>query len=517
MSKKKEWLSCRDVLWYLVFCGFAINYMLRFNMNLTIIAMVIPRPKAVAYSECTVESASYNKTHDSNSTLDLSTTVAPILNNVTYEDRFSWNENQQGMVLGAYFWLHWLSQLPGGLLARRYGTKLVYGLGNFLTAILGFLIPFATYYHLNALIFLRVLQGLISGVIWPSMHNMTAKWIPPNERSRFVISYLGSSIGAAITFPFCAAISSTFGWAVAFHMTSLLGVIWFCFWIYFVHDSPQQHPRISNEEKKYILENIAESVDEEVTEIPWRHILLSGPVWFTTAAHWSAAWGFFTLMAEGPIYFNFIHGWNINTTGFLSGFPHVLRVLFSYYFSVMCDWLIRTKKMSVTNVRKSATFVATGLQGIILFFLGFSGCEPILAVVLLMSGLIVSAAITSSTFAIFLDLSPNYASVLLGFSGMIATWCGFLSPAVAGGLTNNNQTVGQWRIVFIIAAVNSLAGCVIYLLLGTSKEQWWNKYGKMNKENGQEMQKLTATSATKSGEGDEKIDVTYTKEMNDEK
>lgn len=79
-----------------------------------------------------------------------------------YQDRFAWNEYQQGLALGAYYWLHWLSQLPGGLLARRYGTKLVFGLGNFLTAILGFLIPVLTRYHLYALIFLRVLQGLVA-------------------------------------------------------------------------------------------------------------------------------------------------------------------------------------------------------------------------------------------------------------------------------------------------------------------------------------------------------------------
>jgi len=27
--------------------------------------------------------------------------------------------------------------------------------------------------------------------VWPSMHDMTAKWIPQNERSKFVSAYLG--------------------------------------------------------------------------------------------------------------------------------------------------------------------------------------------------------------------------------------------------------------------------------------------------------------------------------------
>jgi hypothetical protein len=49
--------------------------------------------------------------------------------------------------------------------------------------------------------------------------------------------------------------------------------------------------------------------------------------------------------------------------------------------------------------------------------------------------------------------------------------------------------VGQWRLVFFIAAANSIAGCIIYLMFGTSKEQPWNQYAKLNS-NKQKMQKL---------------------------
>lgn len=81
---------------------------------------------------------------------------------------------------------------------------------------------------------------------------------------------------------------------------------------------PQQHPRISDDEKNYILDNINESVHEKKEiKIPWRSIMLSGPLWITIAAHWSSAWGFFTLMTQAPTYFNFVHGWNINAVSLL--------------------------------------------------------------------------------------------------------------------------------------------------------------------------------------------------------
>ncbi|KAG7207342.1 hypothetical protein KM043_009006 [Ampulex compressa] len=508
MVKARDLMKCRDVLWYLVFCGFAINYMLRINLNLTIVAMVFPRPRAAATAQCNIEAneRTWNRTFAANNTLFSISTTTPLPTNVTYEDRFDWNAYEQGLALGAYYWLHWMTQLPGGLLARRYGTKLVYGLGNFLTALLGFLIPLATHYHLYALVFLRALQGLIAGVIWPSMHDMTAKWIPPNERSRFVSAYLGSSVGAAITYPLCAAVSSSLGWGAAFHVTSLLGVIWYCFWIFLVYDSPQQHPRISDEEKDYILDNLSGSVHDQDTKIPWKEILSSGPIWITTAAQWAGAWGFLTLMTQAPTYFNFVHGWNINQTGLLSGAPHVLRMIFSYLFSTMSDWLLRTKRMSLTNVRKLATFVCTGVQGILILILGYSGCHPILAVVFMMAGTAVNGAVSASTLANFVDLSPNYASILLGFCNMLVICVGFISPVVVGILTNNNQTVEQWRLVFIIAAANSVVGTIIYTLFGTSNEQPWNQYGIRKEPVEQEMQKLTTIKA-KCAEGNGENDI----------
>jgi len=40
--------------------------------------------------------------------------------------------------------------------------------------------------------------------------------------------------------------------------------------------------------------------------------------------------------------------------------------------------------------------------------------------------------------------------------------------------------VEQWRLVFLIAAANSIASSIVYMMFGTSKEQPWNQYAKLN-------------------------------------
>lgn len=44
----------------------------------------------------------------------------------------------------------------------------------------------------------------------------------------------------------------------------------------------------------------------------------------------------------------------------------------------------------------------------------------------------------------------------------------------------SQQTVEQWRLVFLIAAANSIVGGIIYMIFGTSEEQPWNQYAKLN-------------------------------------
>lgn len=81
-----------------------------------------------------------------------------------------------------------------------------------------------------------------------------------------------------------------------------------------------------------------------------------------TIAQWGGIWGLFTLLAQAPTYFRFIHGWGIEMTGVLSGLPHLLRVGFSIVFSRFADYLLKNNKMSRNNVRRLATFVSKSLN-----------------------------------------------------------------------------------------------------------------------------------------------------------
>ena len=105
---------------------------------------------------------------------------------------------------------------------------------------------------------------------------------------------------------------------------------------------------------------------------------------------------------------------------------------------MLADWLLQTKRMSTTGVRKLANFVCAGGQGLLTLGLSFSGCEPFYAAFFMITGTAINGAVSSGTIPAFVDLSPNYASILFGINNLITSPAGFLSPLIVGILTNDN-------------------------------------------------------------------------------
>lgn len=69
---------------------------------------------------------------------------------------------------------------------------------------------------------------------------------------------------------------SKFGWPSAFYMPASITVVWCVLWWYMVADTPEEHPRISEAEKKYIKEALGDKVKKTKVSfhILWRRYTL---------------------------------------------------------------------------------------------------------------------------------------------------------------------------------------------------------------------------------------------------
>ncbi|KAH8333412.1 hypothetical protein KR074_007908, partial [Drosophila pseudoananassae] len=469
-------VTARTVLWYMTFMGFIVNYMIRINLNITIVDMIVGHGAPAAANASLANSSALAARPDiKERSFSLERWFLDWANIPYEKEGFQWTGKQQGALLGSFFWAHWTLQIPGGILATKYGTKLIFGWANGIGVFCCFLIPIVSYWSYTGLIALRVFQGWITGLAWPSMHVLTAKWIPPNERSKFVSAYLGSSVGVALFYPIFGYIIDWTSWEWVYYICGIVGTLWFIAWQYLVFDSPAEHPRIADSERRYIEKSLGASVQNSSPgPTPWKEIATSLPVWCNVVAQWGGIWGLFTLMTHAPTYFRLIHHWNIRATGFLSGLPHLMRMLFAYVFSMFADYLLRTDRLSRTNVRKLATFTCCGVKGLIVLALAYFGYNATAAIVLVTVATMFHGAVSSGPLASMVDLSPNYAGIVLGVSGMIGGMPGFISPWIVGQLTNDNQTMEAWKNVFLISSAMLTCSGIIYVLFSESTLQPWN-------------------------------------------
>ncbi|XP_052132764.1 vesicular glutamate transporter 2-like [Frankliniella occidentalis] len=303
----------------------------------------------------------------------------------------------------------------------------------------------------------------------------------------------GSSVGAALTFPLCGALVQTMGWPTVFYGSALLTALWLAAWLLLVYDSPAKHPRIAPEERRAIEKAIGNLVSDSRTQrTPWRRMLLSGPMWINVVAQWGGIWALFTLLTQAPTYFSNVHHWGAGMSGLLSGVPHLCRSAIATLVSQVGDNLLQKGVISRTTLRKTATAICDIGMGLFVLGLAWSGCNAMSAVICLTLATGLHGAVSTGPLASVVDISPNFASIVLGICACITAMPGFISPYIVGQLTLGNQSTEQWKKVFLISGLMSIGAGLLYVILADSEVQPWNNPELENSDQEKEMKPLSA-------------------------
>ncbi|MFH8621318.1 MFS transporter [Streptomyces vietnamensis] len=136
---------------------------------------------------------------------------------------FDLNRGQQGLIVSAFFLAYALCQIPGGMLADRFGARRVtlWALlaWSLFTALTGFAWSFA------ALLLLRFAFGAAEGVFPPASMKVLVERTAPAERASANGVVMSSNAIAGILTPLVAVpLLAAFGWRSVFFSTAALGV-----------------------------------------------------------------------------------------------------------------------------------------------------------------------------------------------------------------------------------------------------------------------------------------------------
>ncbi|KAF8787062.1 Sialin like protein [Argiope bruennichi] len=339
----------------------------------------------------------------------------------TLKGEFDWDSNMQGLVLGSFYFGYVVTQIPGGIAAEKYGAKWLFGIGILITAVFSLLTPMCARWSVWALIIARAIEGLF-------------------------------------------------------------GCLWFLLWITLVYDSPDSHPRISDEELLFIHLG-QDEIQPHRASLPWKSVVTSVPMWGLVVTHFGQNWGFYTLLTDMPTYLSNVLHFNIEKNGVVSALPNLIQAFVAVIASWTADKLLARGKLKITTIRKIMNSIALYSPALCVLPIAFIGCEPVIIVILLTVGISLNGFIYSGFNVIHVDMSPEFAGTLMGITNCIANLPGFLAPSFVGWIVQDGHTLQNWAVVFVTTSAIFIISGTVFNLFCTAELQPWGSNAPPSNEN----------------------------------
>ncbi|XP_025095477.1 uncharacterized transporter slc-17.2-like isoform X2 [Pomacea canaliculata] len=474
MKEVPFWTSARLCLAVIGFLGFIFVYALRVNLSVAVVCMV-NRTAVAAISRDDNSSAGVGDEECA----ALSTGNATSGSSVE-DGNIEWDKKTQGMVLGSFFWGYLASQIPAGWLATRIGGKWLFGVAMLVAALLTIITPVVAENTFVGLMVVRILLGAASGVTFPAMHCMWGSWAPPLERTKLMaFTYAGAQVGNIITFPlagFLCKYGFAGGWPSIFYVIGGVALLWVVVWMLFTSNTPAQHRRITDIERRYIQSSLQsnDTDDTKRPSIPWRGIATSMPNYAIIVSNITSDWGAYTLLTSIPTYISEVLKFDIASNGLVSALPYIGMWATMNISGWLSDLLRRHRLLSTGNTRKLMDAFGKVVAGLLLVGLGYVDCtQPAVAIALLVLGVSIAGFQYSGFLVNHVDIAPAFAGILFGISNSIAAVTGFLSPVVVGIITEEVCYEAEWQIVFYVAAAIYLFGAIFYVIFASGVLQPW--------------------------------------------
>src|SRR3954468_2564577 len=142
---------------------------------------------------------------------------------------------QWGIVGSVFFLLYSLSAVLGGVLADRFGTKIVIA-GM---VVIWCAVQFSTIFisSFTFLLITRIILGAGEGPSYSLAMTAASKWLPKEKRGIGIsIISIGGPLGVAISAPILMNLIINYGWRSAFIVTGVVGIIWIAVWLWIVKE-----------------------------------------------------------------------------------------------------------------------------------------------------------------------------------------------------------------------------------------------------------------------------------------
>jgi len=369
-----------------------------------------------------------------------------------------------GWVFSAFLVGYASLQIPGGMLARRFGPRRVlalsvvwWGVFTALTALASPSVPFA----LVLLIVIRFALGAGEAVMYPAASQFVERWFPSAERGKANgIIFGGVGLGSGLTPPLLTAVILRYGWRISFWLCAVVGVVAGVVWYLAARDTPEQHPLVSPRELEHIAAG-RDPVKNPHSAVPSNPRNRTG-VWLRkdvvalTLSYFTfgyVAWIFFSWFY---IYLAQVRGLNLKTSAVYTMLPFIAMTLGSLLGGAISDWLSRA--VGTRTGRRLLPACALASTAVLLL-VGSRSQSAQTASLILASGAGALYLSQSCYWSVATDIAGRRAGLIGGIMNM----GGQIGGAVTASLTPLIAMHFGWGASFFTAAALAAMGALAWL------------------------------------------------------
>ena len=372
------------------------------------------------------------------------------------------DDRQMGWVMGAFTVGYALFQVPGGMLADRFGPRLTmtavclaWSVFTALTGVVrGLYLMLAT----------RFLFGVGEAGGYPSLARAFTSWLPIGERGiTNSISFSGGRLGAALAMPLVVGlIGALGGWQQAFFLFGGVGFAVAVVWFLLFRDTPETHFAVLEAEREHIVATRStpgQDTGETVPRLTVPQILSQPTLWLLMVQYVAHNVTFFFVVSWFFPYLKKTYALTPEQTAWYTAVPLLCGVLGNWAAGITVDALYRRGRWRLS--RRLPAIV-----GFVLGAIGMSLCvnmnTPLSAVVCMCVAIAGADMVLSPSWSTCMDIGGRDAGKVSGAMNMVGNlgsfgttlafpyfyaWTGTHEPFFYGAAALNLLAIGAWLLI----------------------------------------------------------------------
>ena len=381
-----------------------------------------------------------------------------------------WTAGTQGLILSAFFYGYMCLQIPAGILAKRHTGRKILGAAVAGWSLATMLTPAASA-SLPLLLAVRLVMGMLEGMSFPAVHDLSARSFPPETRAGYT-SLIGSGINIGMIAGFACSPLVAVDWTLIFYVPGALGVMWTLIYLRYCptpEEALNNYTPVEGLSRPAVPPATNGEADEATAEEPpgtsLRPILLSRPAFAIYVMHFGYLYGLYVFMGWLPRYALTL-GVDVSTGGLLIALSYAAGAVGAVASGRLSDRLL-SQGMATTRIRKVMQSISTlGMLGALAVLIAAELDGALQCTVLLCGANFLHSFANAGYFVNVIDIAPSQAGVVMGITNTMANFAGVVGNSVTGWILEAYP--GQWWRVWLAVMVVEGFGWLVYVFWASS-------------------------------------------------